>query len=162
LGLGGWLSKINIHRFDKIIVENNPDRKGILDFNGIGLYSNNGGRDPQSRGCDQSKKFEVYIDGLEIAEGNALIIAGAYASQGFYLRDTEANKSLISKIGFEYGGSIWKANAIPHPWNGYLRVNMSWGEAWTPPPIPEPSTYGAILGAAGLGLYLLRKKRGQL
>jgi|GEM_PF-4663290 len=40
-------------------------------------------------------------------------------------------------------------------------LHISYGnEEWIPPPLPEPSTYGAALSMVGFGLYLLRYKRG--
>jgi len=77
----------NTHYFDKVIVRRNVDHRGIIHFNGPSFYINNGGRAPPHRpSCSKKYTFQVYIDDLEINEGNALIISGVLASGGFSLK----------------------------------------------------------------------------
>jgi len=50
----------------------------------------------------------------------------------------------------------YAAVARYHSSSGYYRI-ISSSSLWTP--LPEPATYGATLGAIGLGLVLHRRKR---
>jgi len=131
------------HRLNKLEV----DGLGVIDF----------------RGGEVGHANYLYIEELVITEGSRLVIRDWFEYEDYLLiRRTAAHEKLLSggdgftriepPIEFEnYGGTVtWT-----HYNNDYWEVTP-FGRVG---PVPEPSTYGAILGATGLGLLIWRRRK---
>jgi len=131
------------HRLNKLEV----DGVGVIDF----------------RGGDAGHANYLYIDDLVFTEGSKLIIRDWFEYEDYLLiKRTAAHAELFS------GGSGFTRVEPPIEFEGY-----SGGVTWTHynddywevtpfgrvGPVPEPSTYGAILGATGLGLLIWRRRK---
>jgi len=96
----------------------------------------------------------LYLDQLTFSDTNARLTIRNWNGQADYLLVRkiwgDANISaILNRIYFEgYGPARWE----PHSLQGY-------GDHWQITPFPEPATYGAILGAIGLGLWGWKKRR---
>jgi|GEM_PF-6954246 len=99
--------------------------------------------------------FDVYINDLLIKPGNSLIFN--VPNYGHAVNLSEANwNEYNSKIGFMFDGKFVKPN-LEKLSNGWVRLWAS-NTPWTPPPAPEPTTYGAIFGTVALGLVTFRRR----
>jgi len=96
----------------------------------------------------------LYLDQLTFNDANARLTIRSWNDQADYLLVRkiwgDANvPPILNRIYFEgYGPSRWE----PHYLNGY-------DDYWQVTPFPESSTYGAILGGVGLGLWGWRKRK---
>jgi len=131
------------HRLKKLEV----DGLGVIDF----------------RGGDAGHANYLYIDELVFTEGSKLIIRDWFEYEDYLLiKRTAAHAALFS------GGSGFTRTEPPIEFEGYggavtwTHYNNDYWEV-TPfgrvGPVPEPSTYGAILGATGLGLLAWRRRK---
>jgi len=90
-----------------------------------------------------------YIDDLIIKNDSKLIVTGWDDSRDRFLvrRNSKHVLDSLKRMGFVgYDSSRIKL----------VSFNKDY---WEISPLPEPSTYGAILGAVGLGFFAWRKKR---
>jgi len=107
---------------------------GVLDFNGGEIGRAN----------------YLFLNRLTFADTNSQLIIRRWGEYGDYLLVRRSgNESLIppilSQIWFDgYGPARW----IPYD-----------NDFWQITPAPEPATYGAILGAVGVGLFAWRKRK---
>jgi len=90
----------------------------------------------------------LFLDDLIIDNGAALRISGWQADRDFLLvrKDSKHLKDSLKKITIDG----WGKNQI------YLKDYDD--EYYSIEAAPEPSTYGAILGAAGLGFWCWRRR----
>jgi len=134
------------HRLNKLEV----DGLGVIDF----------------RGGEVGHANYLYIDELSFTEGSKLIIRNWFEYEDYLLiKRTAAHAELLS------GGSGFTRVEPPIEFEGYGST-VTWthynDDYWevTPfgrvTPFPEPSTYGAILGAVGLGLIVWRRRKQRL
>jgi len=91
----------------------------------------------------------LYLDDLMIESGGTLHVNGWSKDKALLLvrKDSVNLQESLARISF----TGYDPNAI------HLENHNS--DYWEINPLPEPATYGAILGAAGLGLVIYRKKR---
>jgi len=121
--------------FDRLSIENS----GIIKFNH--RIENSGNNTPN--------KYYIRLDDLFINSGGLLTIQDWQAERDFLLvRKTSANLAdALTKMAFE----------------GYDRNNIHLrdfnSDYWQISALPEPTTYGALLGAAGLGLWAWRRRK---
>jgi len=97
----------------------------------------------------------LYLDHLTFNDTDAILRITDWAEGAAYLlvKKTWGNANiaaLLSQIYFEgYGrAKNWEAHGL-----------SDFGDYWQITPLPEPTTYGATLGAVGLGLWTWRKRR---
>jgi len=111
----------------------------------------------------------LFFDYFDITEGSWLVIknlgnnriAGAYAPHRPFGSPRGNIDSMIRNIAIEKDGRLMSAR---HYWPGRYwwcewccyDLIVPTEDEWAP--IPEPSTYGAVLGMLGLGIMLNRKK----
>jgi len=94
------------------------------------------------------KKY-LYLDDLLVAQGGSLTVTGWLNGQDFLLvrKDSKGRTDALKKIEFQ----------------GYDRNNIHLEDFnkdyWEISAAPEPATYGAILGAVGLGVVAWRRQR---
>jgi len=93
-------------------------------------------------------KYYIYLNDLVIKSGDLLTIQDWQDGRDFLLvRKTSANLAdALTKIEFEGY----------NPANIHLRSYNS--DYWQISALPEPATYGALLGAAGTGLWAWRRR----
>jgi len=133
------------NRADSIVVDNRVSKVGIIDFGNLGT------------------RMRADLVGLDIAKDNLLIIKNWNMYSTLYLYSRSINLGDQTKrIAFEIDGKLFKATwvyKVHKLWDGYSKWDYLWptSEPWVP--APEPSTYGAVLGALGLGVVLWRRKR---
>jgi len=134
------------HRLSKLEVQG----QGVIDFNGgeVGMAN------------------YLYIDELIIELGSKLTIRNWFEGEDYLLvhRSKAAEYTLSTSIG---NGGILDNTKQRVQFEGYSFLYLAhYNEDYyeiTPfarmRPVPEPSTYGAILGATGLGLFAWRRRR---
>jgi len=119
------------NKFKKLIIEDN----GIVHFN-------------HSEGKSERAKYYIYFDDLITNQGGHLKIQDWKEGRDFLL---------VRKSSANLNDSLTKMSFV-----GYDRNNIHLedfdGEYWSVSATPEPTTYGAILGAVGLGLCAWRRK----
>gem|GEM_PF-5099946 len=102
---------------------------------------------------------EIYINDLAISDKDLLEIIGWVDFYSLYIKDNgQKTLDALRRIAFnDYNGRLFAAS-----WerlsNGYYQVFPK-DESWSPPPAPEPSTYGAIFGGLGVLFTLSRNGR---
>jgi len=108
-------------------------------------------------GANKAAPNILYLDQLTFSDANARLTIRNWNDQADYLLVRkiwgDANvPAILSRIYFEgYGPAKWH-------WHD---LGSGYGDYWQITPFPEPSTYGAILGAIGMGLWIWRKQRGR-
>jgi len=106
-------------------------------------------------GANKAAPNVLYLDQLTFSDANARLTIRNWNDQADYLLVRkiwgDANvASILNQIYFEgYGSAKWH-------WHD---LGSSYGDYWQITPFPEPATYGAILGAIGLGLWGWRRRR---
>jgi len=130
----GWSSTIT-EKIHKLVVNNN----GVIDF-----YHHwpHGGLPHGTR--------DLYLDDLEVTAGSELLIKEWELGRDniFVRKDSAHLWDSLTRIRFE---------GAPAGWHGVVQDYDS--DYWLViAGLPEPSTYGAILGAAGLGLWFCRRR----
>jgi len=111
-------------------------------------------------GCTSGLDANLWVDELMVGENGILDIydggdwvpEGGACLPGMFLRDI-GDGEVLRHIRMD---GRYTAVARYHSPSGYYRI-VSSSSLWTP--LPEPATYGAILGALGLALVLRRRKR---
>jgi len=118
--------------FKNLIVEGN----GIIHFN-------------HKEGNSTHSKYYIYIDDLIINEGGHLEIHDWHDGQDFLLvrKNSQCLADALKKMSF----------VGYDPNNIHLEDFDT--EYWSISATPEPTIYGAILGAAGIGLWCWHKRR---
>jgi len=113
---------------------------------GMGVL--NFGHNPKNKN-DISKKALI-LDDLIIKDGAALNILGWNAGRDHLLvrKDSAHLADALKKLWIDG----WGQNQV------YLKDYDA--EYWSIEAAPEPTTYGSILGAVGLGIVALRRRRG--
>jgi len=103
---------------------------------------------PVRRPDDASRT--LFLDDLIIKDGASLQMQGWKAGRDHLLvrKDSKHLEDALKKLSIDG----WAKNQI------YLKDYDK--DYWSIEAAPEPSTYGAILGAVGLGIVALRKRRG--
>jgi len=105
-------------------------------------------------GSTKSSPNILYLDQLFFSDANARLTIRNWNDQADYLLVSRAwgdinVPPILNRIIFEgYGPAKWHW----HDLQGY-------GGYWQITPLPEPATYGTILGAVGLGLVVWRKRQ---
>jgi len=137
LGSGGILiteSDSNLHNtFRNLTIQNDA----IVNF----AHKNN-------EFHDENSVYHLYIDDIFVHDGGKLIVQGWKSERDFLLvRKTSAHLAdALGRMQFE----------------GYDRNNIHLrsynSDYWQISALPEPTTYGALLGAAGLGLWAWRRR----
>jgi len=108
-------------------------------------------------GANKAAPNVLYLDQLTFSDANARLTIRNWNDQADYLLVRkiwgDANvPAILSQIYFEgYGPAKWH-------WHD---LGSGYGDYWQITPFPEPSTYGAILGAIGMGLWAWKKWRGR-
>jgi len=106
-------------------------------------------------GANKSAPNILYLDQLHFSDTDARLIIRNWDDQADYLlvSRTWGNTNvppILNQIYFEgYGPAKWHWHDLGSDYDGYWQIT----------PLPEPSTYGAILGAVGLTLVVWRKRR---
>jgi len=91
----------------------------------------------------------LYLDDLIIKENETLTVRFWGYGRDFLLvrKDSQYLSAALGRIQFEgYASGNWELQDFS---NDYWQIT----------PFPEPSTYGAILGAVGTGIFAYRRKR---
>jgi len=118
--------------FRELIIENS----GVVHFN-------------HSEYNSQNSKYHIYVDDLVINEGGHLKIRDWQDERDFLL---------VRKNSQNLADALTKMEFVGYdPANIHLRDFNS--DYWQISATPEPTTYGAILAAAGLGLWTWRRRR---
>jgi len=96
----------------------------------------------------------LILDDLTITVGSELIISdwNLGANQILVRKDSQHLQDALGRLKFNGKGK---------PYGGVLDYNRDYWEiipSWEVPKLPEPATYGAILGAVGLGLSVWRRR----
>jgi len=132
--------------------------EGILQFNGIngsgvGIRETIGNLIVEGRGVIDFRggsgahaNYLIINGSLIIGADSRLFIRNWYEFEDYILINREnASSVVLDRITFEgYGPAIFR------PWDGnYYQIT----------PMPEPATYGAILGVVGMGLWGWHNKR---
>jgi len=126
----------------KIFVDNPFGNAGILEFD-------------KCNDCDSSYGNVLFLGELIISGIDRLELR--YAGE-IYIRDLgDRTIESVRHMAFGNGRRLFKAVLSGRRSGGYYRVTSSF-DPWTPPPVPEPTTYGAIFGAVGLGLATVRRR----
>jgi len=96
-----------------------------------------------------NSKYYIYLDDLIINSGGILTVKDWQHERDHLLvrKDSQNLTDALGRMEFEGYNS---ANIHLRDWNS---------DYWEISALPEPSTYGAILGATGLGLWAWRKRR---
>jgi len=107
-------------------------------------------------GGDVSFANMLWVDELVIAEGDRLFIRNWYQYEDYLLvkkvnNGALFNPAVLSRIHFD-GYQDYPVLAVDYDAH-YFMI--------TPFHAPEPATYGAILGAVGLGLWSWRKRKAE-
>jgi len=95
----------------------------------------------------------LYLDRLTLNDTSAILTIRNWMDRSDYLlvRRTWGNVNvppILPQIHFEgYGPARWE----PHDLNGF-------DDYWQITPFPEPTTYGALLAAVGIGLAIWKKR----
>jgi len=93
------------------------------------------------------------VDELQVEEGGLLRIFNwkSTLTKLFVRKDSKYLEESLSRLAFEgyTPNSAGKRDYDNHYWEIYAKL-------------PEPATYGTILGAAGLGVVALRKRKDAL
>jgi len=106
-------------------------------------------------GANKSAPNILYLDQLHFSDTNAQLIIRNWDDQADYLlvKRNWGNTNvppILSQIYFEgYGPAKWHWHDLGSSYDGYWQIT----------PLPEPTTYGVILGAVGLTLVVWRKRR---
>jgi len=120
-------------------------RYGIIEFGTPGCTS----------GLDANLWVDTLIVGkngiLDIYGGGDWVPGGGACLPGMFLRDI-GDGEVLRHIRMD---GRYAAIAHYHSPSGYYRI-VSSSSLWAP--LPEPATYGAILGAVGLSLVLWRER----
>jgi len=119
---------------------------GNLKIDGFGIIDWVGG--------EVGKANILWIDSLSLLSGTtSLYMRNWYEHEDIFLvRKTGFNPADVSIISFEG----YQTQKITYrDWDADFYQITPFGHL----AMPEPSTYGALLGALGTGLYLLRHKR---
>jgi len=105
-------------------------------------------------------KFEkgMYIPSLIINEldvfGDSILTFDGVVAEVSILDRGSRTWAYLNHIGIKIGGELrntrWTLS------DGYYHLDRIKTDAWTP--VPEPTTYGAIFGAVGLGLVTFRRR----
>jgi len=92
----------------------------------------------------------LYLDDLSISNGSNLTIKKWNLGYNHLLvrKDSEHLYDALTRIKFE-GHWQWRAGLKDFDKDYWQLI----------PDIPEPSTYGAVLGAVGLGGFFLRRRK---
>jgi len=135
---GGFLQTLDpygegiTNTFRELIIENS----GVVHFN-------------HSEYNSHSSKYHIYVDDLVINEGGHLKITDWQDERDFLL---------VRKNSQNLADALTKMEFVGYdPANIHLRDFNS--DYWQISELPEPATYGAILGIVGLGLITWRKRR---
>jgi len=105
-----------------------------------------------------SSPIILYLDQLNFNDTNAIFRITGWTKGAAYLLvkkswgDTNIS-ALLSQIYFEGHG-------LAKSWETHILSNF--GDYWQITPFPEPTTYGTIFAAAGLGLWTCRKRHKRL
>jgi len=121
---------------EELYIEN----RGLVDF---GTYSS------------AANSNILYLDKLSFNEADAILTIRNWGAGSDYLLVEKSwgdshIAPLLSQIYFEgYGfAQSWEAHGL-----------SDFGDYWQVTPFPEPSTYGSILGAVGLGLWAWKRRK---
>jgi|GEM_PF-1812186 len=129
-----------------LLVDGNGIRHGVIEFHKTGC----GWRGDSNLWVDE---LIVGLNGiLDVYNGGSWVPAGNACLPGMFLY-YYPDHELLRHIRMD---GRYAAIARYHSASGYYRIVAS-SSLWTP--LPEPATYGAILGMVGLSLVLWRKKR---
>jgi len=138
-----------VSKLVSLTVDNPITHEGIINFTG--------------RSTSRHLKIMAAINHLNIAEGNTLIVRNMGTTEGLKVRTDNINfNEQLSRIAFEVNGRLVRATYVYkiHKWGsarGWQWIVPS-SEPWVP--APEPAAYGAIFGATGLGVLLLKRRLG--
>jgi len=138
LETSGWVQFLSIQGKDiKTTFKNlTIEDKGDLSFN-------------HEEGESIRSKYYMFLDDLIIKQGGHLAVHGWEAGRDFLL---------VKKTSAHLADSLTKMLFAGYdPANIHLRDFNS--DYWEVSALPEPTTYGALLAAAGLGLWTWRKRR---
>jgi len=104
---------------------------------------------------------ELYIDNLRIGGDSFLEFDSSRAALniGNYVYTRTYPKLIIDQIGFYDIKLGRRAAKSEYMEDGWYRISMDETREWNPPPVPEPSAYGAALLGLGLGAVVLNRRR---
>jgi len=120
------------NRFKNLIIEDN----GIVSFN----------HSPEKA---LNSKYYIYLDDLIINTGGHLKVQGWQEGRDFLL---------VKKTGAHLTDALKRMAFIGYDRNNIHLEDFN-SEYWSISSTPEPATYGAILGAVGIGLWRWKCKR---
>ncbi|WP_231863577.1 PEP-CTERM sorting domain-containing protein, partial [Cephaloticoccus capnophilus] len=105
----------------------------------------------------------VYSYNITVADDSFLEfdISGVSDYSSAYIFTTINPIHDINRIGF-YHKDWGRRRAFFRDWHGdgsWYRIAMDKDREWNPPPVPEPSAYGAVLSGLGLGAVVLNRRR---
>jgi len=114
-----------------------------------------------SFGRGQSGEQWFYIDNLWVSPDSFLefdIREMGYSGGAFVMTRYDYS-SIMHRIGF-LDSELGRRGARSEHWHaGWYRIYVDKVREWTPPMVPEPSTYGAVLLGLGLGVVVLKRRR---